>query len=576
MKKLIRVLFPILLAISIVLCLIWYLFEYDREFTRDILLSGARYFESQGNRNVAATFYNLAYSHSGDNDAVAIELAEQYKASGNYTKAEYTLSHAISDGGGIELYIALCNTYVEQDKLMDAVAMLNSITDPTIRAQLDEIRPKAPEASIEPGFYSQYALVDILSDSGTLYITTNGEYPSTENIPYNTPVQLIEGENTIIALVVADNGLVSPLSTFGYIVGGVIEEVQFEDAAFAAAIRSLLGFDANEPIHTNDLWDILDFTIPAEARSYSDLKYLTYLERLVINSGDSNQLHNLSSLSHLNELHIFNCDISDEGLSKIAALPVLNTLTLQNCGISGIAPLSEAINLVNLDLSNNAIRNLQPLTSLKKLQKLNLNHNAVTDLSALSSISTLKELSISYNSLTTIAPITAITGLTKLFADTNAIADLGDLNKLTSLTHLSLAKNNITDISLIATCTGLTELNISNNAISDIASLDSLNKLRYFNFSNNQITALPEWERDCALVTIDGTSNHLSSLDVLAGMPSLNNVYMDYNEAIESIEALASCPVLIQVNVYGTKVTEVTMLTNQSIIVNYNPVQEAN
>ena len=32
--------------------------------------------------------------------AGAIELAEQYKSSGNFTKAEFTLSNAIADGGG--------------------------------------------------------------------------------------------------------------------------------------------------------------------------------------------------------------------------------------------------------------------------------------------------------------------------------------------------------------------------------------------------------------------------------------------------------------------------------------------
>ena len=48
---------------------------------------------------------------------------------------------------------------------------------------------------------------------------------------------------------------------------------------------------------------------------------------------------------------------------------------------------------------------------------------------------------------------------------------------------------------------------------------------------------------------------------------------MDYNEDIESIDVLADCPVLIQVNVYGTKVKDVKKLTDQSIIVNYNPLE---
>lgn len=574
MKKAIRILFPLLLAVAIILCTAWYLFVYDRDFTRDMLLSCARYCESQGNHTIAATFYDLAYSHAGDNDAVAIELADQYKSSGNYTKAEYTLSNAIADGGGVELYIALCKTYVEQDKLMDAVNMLNNITNPEIKSQLDALRPKAPTAAPEPGFYSQYILADIATDNGTLYVTTDGEYPSTENAPYAEAIQLVEGENTIYALSVADNGLVSPLATFGYIVGGVIEEVSFADPAFEAAVRGVLEISEDEAIFTNTLWDITAFTVPADAASYADLKYLPYLESLNIDNGISGELQNISSLSNLSELNISNTTVTESDLTKIAALPMLKKLTLQNCGISSIAELSAAKNLVTLDLGSNSIRNLSPLASMKNLQELDLQHNAVTDLSDLATVSTLTKLDVSYNALTSIAPISSLSGLTWLNAGTNSIADIGELNKLSSLTYLVLSHNSITDISKAASCTALTELDISNNALTDITALETLVNLMYLNFSYNQVTALPALPADCALVTIDGTQNLLESIDSLGGLEALNNVYMDYNEEISSVEALASCPVLIQVNVYGTKVTDVSSLTNQSVIVNYNPVQE--
>mgnify|MGYP003296150215 CR=1 FL=1 len=120
----------------------------------------------------------------------------------------------------------------------------------------------------------------------------------------------------------------------------------------------------------------------------------------------------------------------------------------------------------------------------------------------------------------------------------------------------------------------LEELDISNNILTDITMLAPLSSLMYLNFSHNEITALPDWSDDCALVTIDGSHNLMESIDTLSGLPSLNNVFMDYNPELTSVGSLASCPMLIQVNVYGTKVTEVEALTNQSIIVNYNPVQE--
>lgn len=127
MKKFLRAFVPIVLVLAIIACLGWYLFIYDREFTRDILLQGARYFENRSEHEAAAWFYDLAYRQAGDNDAVAIELAEQYKSTGNYTKAEYTLTNAIADGGGAELYIALCKTYIEQDKILDAVKLMDAV-----------------------------------------------------------------------------------------------------------------------------------------------------------------------------------------------------------------------------------------------------------------------------------------------------------------------------------------------------------------------------------------------------------------------------------------------------------------
>jgi len=47
---------------------------------------------------------------------------------------------------------------------------------------------------------------------------------------------------------------------------------------------------------------------------------------------------------------------------------------------------------------------------------------------------------------------------------------------------------------------------------------------------------------------------------------------MEYNSSISSLSDLSSCPVLMQVNVYGTKVKNASALTSQGVIVNYNPV----
>ena len=45
---------------------------------------------------------------------------------------------------------------------------------------------------------------------------------------------------------------------------------------------------------------------------------------------------------------------------------------------------------------------------------------------------------------------------------------------------------------------------------------------------------------------------------------------MDYNK-LTSVEALAECYHLVQVNVYGNDIDEVSALTDDNIIVNYDP-----
>ena len=114
-------------------------------------------------------------------------------------------------------------------------------------------------------------------------------------------------------------------------------------------------------------------------------------------------------------------------------------------------------------------------------------------------------------------------------------------------------------------------MNIAENSVSDISFLQNMTRLTQLNFSHNHVSELPAWPADCMLVHIDGSYNQLTSLAQLSGLEYLNNVLMDYNEELESVAELASCHVLIQVNVYGTKVEDISMLTDMSVVVNYDP-----
>lgn len=571
MKRTFKRILPILLGIVIIVSIVWYLFVYDQDFTRDMLMKQARFFESNGNHSIAAWIYDLAYDQSGGDENVAIELADHFKTNGNYTKAEVTLSKAIADGGSAALYIELCKTYVEQDKLLDAVTMLDHITDETVRRELDALRPAAPTATPEPGYYNQYIDVTVSGEGGTLYVTTSGEYPSLSDDPFSGVLTLESGENTIYALTVADNGLVSPLTVLGYTVSGVIEEITLTDPIVETQIRQALSLGDSDPIYSNDLWSVTSLSIPAGAESYLDLITMPYLETLTVTGSTAESLEGLGSLTSLTELSITDSTLTSSDLLIIASLPNLQKLTLSNCGLAGIDNLSGAKNLQYLDLSDNSIRDFTALSFMSSLTYLDLSHNALTTLNALSSLSALQSLDVSYNSLSSVAPVAGCEHLTSLNVSNNAIESLDGVNSLLSLTDLNASYNKLTDATPVASCTALTVLDLSSNSLTDISCLSTLGSLQYFYFSRNQIAALPAWSKDCPLVEIDGSYNLLTTIDVLSGMDNLNLVLMDYNE-ITSVDSLAKCYNLIKVSVYGNPIADVSALTDHSIIVNYNPL----
>ena len=572
MKNVMKRILPLLLVLALIASAAWYMLVYDRETVRDFLMAQGRSCAEDGHFEAATWFYDLSYRFAGDDENVAIDLANMYRSNGNYTKAEYTLANAIADGPSAELYTALCSTYVEQDKLLDAVNMLDKIADPAIKAELDKARPAAPVPDLAPNFYSQYISVSFQYDGGTLYVTTDGEYPSTADTPCTTPIALSAGETKIYALVVGENGLVSPVSILNYTIGGVIEEVVLEDALIEELLRSELMAAEDTVLYSNDLWTVTEFTVPAEAVSLSDLSYLQYLQKLTINGRSIDSLSFLAGMTHLEELDLSGCTISDS-LAVIAALPNLKTLNLSGCSLSSVATLENAPALTTLDLSHNAIGDIRSLATVLTLERLDLGDNAVTDLTPLSGIPQLSVLDVSENALASIAPLASCGNLTELDVSSNNITDLSPLRNLSALTIFRAAKNQIADAAPLAGCPELTILDISHNLLTDISALSGLVKVTELDFSYNEVTGLPSLPTDCALVTINGEHNQLTSLAALKNMADLNYIYMDYNPEIAEIGFLADTPNLIQINVYGTKVPEAdaNRLLDRSIIVNYDP-----
>lgn len=570
MKKATRFLVSLMLGLLIIASVFWYLFIYDRAFTRDTLLSQARFQAMHGNSRLSSWFYDAAYNFSGHDENVAIELANQYKKSGNYTKAELTLTTSINDKPTAELYTALSKVYVEQDKLMDAVYLLDNISNDAIKQEIDALRPGAPEADQEPGFFSQYIDVHLLTDGDTVYYTTDGDYPSVSDPVYEAGISLPAGETRICAITVNRDGLVSPVTELDYTITGVIEEVVFTDAAMEAAMRELIHVSDTTTVYTDAFWGITEFTAPDGVKDFGDLVYLPNLTKLTIREQEIPTLESLSTLSKLVVLDLTGSKFPVEELTVLASLPSLSSLTMAECSLSTIAGLEGAQNLTYLDLHDNTLKKLDVLSSMTALAELDLQHNAVTELTALSNLENLVKLNVGFNALTSLAPVSSCTRLTWLNADNNQITLLDGIEKLTQLSTFSVSNNKLVDVTALENLTNLTELGIASNSISDISALKTLTKLEAFDFSGNKVPELPEWPDGCALKTIDGSYNALTSIDGLKNMQSLTHVYMDYN-LITNIDALEDCYCLVQVNVFGNVIADVSALRSRDIIVNYDP-----
>lgn len=570
MKKTLRVLISALMVMLILASIVWYLFIYDRQFTRDTLLQQARFHDMHGNSRISAALYDFAYVFSDQDEDVAIELANQYKSDGNYTKAEYTLTAALKNNATVDLYVALSRAYVEQDKLLDAVNLLDNIGNPQLKAQLDSMRPAAPASDYADGYYSQYMDIHLTSSGKYIFYTDDGDYPSTNGKVYQNGISLSTGETYIYAIGVGENGLVSPLSVMSYTITGVVEPVQFTDPAMEAALRQILGVDSDDTVYTNQLWDITEFTAPDGVSTFADLKLMPYLQKLTIQNKKVDSLSHLSTLEQLKELNLSGSNFPTGDLGTLAKLPALTHLDLSSCELSTIADLSGSQTLTHLNLSNNTIRNLEPLATIATLVEVNLSNNAVIDLSALSSLGNLDKLLLNYNAISSLEPLAACIKLTHVEADHNQLTSFRGVEELPLLVHLSGDYNNITNVNMLSSCVELVNLSIASNGITDISGLYTLTNLQVFDFSGNTVEALPVWPEGCALQTIDGSYNALTNIDILKNMDHLTHVYMDYN-LLTNIDALAENFCLVQVNVYGNEIPDVEALRDHDIIVNYNP-----
>ena len=546
MKHALKIILPIILILALIIGACCFFLIARRDLTESIFVYWGEHFYEAGRYSRAVSFYKAAMHFAPKDADLAIRLADAYKKSGNYTKAEYTLVSAITQiPDSVQLYVALSKTYVEQDKLLDAETMLGAV-----RTQIDALRPAAPVIEPESGNYSEYIDVTVTGASGTVYAVCNSDFPASEQDVYTSPISLEAGESKIVALSVAENGLVSDAAYAGYTVGNVVEEVKLADAGLDAYVRELLGKTAGSAIMSDELWAVEALDLPDTVASLEDLPYFTGLRSLSLHHGTGLDLSVLSQLPTLRTLDLSGCTLSTAAMNTIVTLSELTSLNLSGC----------------------AVAEIDALIGLQKLETLDLSNNTVSDLTALSALLALRELNLTNNPITSLSNLKNCTELETLYAGQCAITRIAGLADHTKLKTLVLSGNKITDISALAGCTAIETLDLSGNSISDISVVSGFKNLVDLNVSSNQITDLPQFDADTPLWHVDISHNQIESLAGLEGNLAVNFINADYNR-IKSVAKLESCIMLVRMNLWDNPVDadEVKQLQDIGILINYNP-----
>lgn len=551
MKKTGKLIVALAVAAVLLFALGAYIVMFHTEVSVDNCVSRGNAAMENENYKKAIRNYSAALEIAGVDPQISIALANAYKASGNYTKAEYTLVSAITGAPHkTELYVALSRTYVEQEKFLDADLLLTRAASDTVKQELQAMRPAVPSLNPAPGYYSDYVTLSASCVAGRIFLTTNGQCPANDSDLYANPLELPAGETTVQALVVDDSGLVSPIVTAVYTVAGVVEPITIQDPALDTWVRTYLEKAPGEQLMTSDLWSVQYLSIGSEVADLSQLPHFIGLKSLKIQNTSLTDLSSLLSLPMLQTLDISGVVVSSANLETIGQMTQLSRLYLSGCAITDIEKLSNLKKLTVLDLSDNAVTDIMPLTQMTSLNDLNLSGNKIPSLQPLQYCAKLAVLDLS----------------------SCGIQSLEVLAGMPELKEVNASNNAITSIEPLVQCVNLEALNITDNQVSDIGILPSLTKLRIFNGSHNKITRIPQLSNGSQLHTLELSYNGITAVDGLKIAHNLNFLQLDYNK-VTDLSPIENCSNLVQVDVWNNPVTEesVRKLTSHSIIVNYNP-----
>ena len=540
MKTVVKIIVTLLAAAGIVAAVFWGLMPPQRS---SVCLWLAESSAGRGATSSAARYYEQALKINPRNADARRSAIDFYTAAGNYTKVEYHLLAGIeTEPSRTEYYVELSRVYTEQGKFNDAVDLLEHIKNPVAEKRISSMRPHAPVISPESGNYRGELSVAVTAQEGMrIYCSKDGNYPVMGSL-YTGAFSPEPGEIKIMAVCVDASGLVSPLSTADYRFEEETAAVRFADPGIEKIVRGILSRPEGD-ISSGDLRSIREFNnasggVPVEIATLDDLRWCTDLDVLEL-TGVPGALNCLGYFPNLRILSLYQCDLSD------------------------LTPLSGCVKLECLDLSANRVASLQGIAGLTSLERLTLRGNSIVDLTPLGSLTSLVRLDLGANAVSNIAPLRSCDRLESLWLDSNKLSDISVLGSLTRLTELNISGNSITDIGALSACVALQTLDSSSNGIERIDALTSCPDLVSFSAKKNKVSDITPLAGLIRLNVLDLSENALQTADALGNCRSLQTLDLSKN-SLNNILKLAQLQNLTEINIENNKIKDINILAGCS------------
>lgn len=432
------------------------------------IAAGNRYLTELDYEQAIAS-YQQALDIDDKNKEANMGLAQAYDSNNMYTYAEAIYKNMLEiDNLQTEVYEKLADVYMRQEKLDEAKALLEQAMEVTEDETITELyyvtRPEAPTVNHGAGEYADRIRVELIpsGEYQTIYYTTDGSEPTVESAVYSTPLILRNGKTVLKAMVVNTTGYQSDIAVYEYDIKIEDIEVILEEPLIERIIRDKLQIPYDEKIYNDDIEQMTEIYIVSAAFGGAEDTNTVFLkEQSFLLNGYEQQVYEYGQVSTLSDLRY---------------MPFLERVVVLYQPELDISGLAECESIEELSLAGNHLvsGDIAAIAGLAELKKLNLGWNNIQDLSALSGLTELNTLSVWGNGLRDIQALSTLVNLTYLDFSDNMVSDLTPVAGMTQLNQLWMYNNRIKDISSLGSLNQLQVLMLRDNPIENPESIRSI------------------------------------------------------------------------------------------------------